>query len=105
MSGMLQSGDFETFFQEPNVSYNFLGSNKAVFGKTQKSQIGNVLRSKVAGEHTFIFHYISCISYIYHLYVDVVKDFTDNRAPDLWGNYDFTSKPEFAELASSYVCF
>jgi len=35
-----------------------------------------------------------------NLYVDVVKDFTENRGPDLWGNDDLTNKPEFKEICA-----
>jgi len=92
MQGMLESEDFETYFQEPNSSYIFLGSSGVAFGKTQKSQTGNMLRNKVAGDHTFIF------LDILNLYVDVVKDFMENRGPDLWKNDDLTNKSEFKEI-------
>jgi len=54
-----------------------------------------VLQNKVAGDHPLIF------LDILNLYVDVVKDFTDNRGPELKGNDDLANKLEFAEICVS----
>jgi len=96
---MLESGDCEALFQEPNFSYIFLGTNGAALGKTQKLQTGNLLRNKEAGDHTFIF------LDILNLCVDAVKDFMENRGPELRVNGDLTEKPEFAEICVNLRLF
>jgi len=58
-----------------------------------------VLRNKVTSDHTFIF------LDILNLYVNVVKDFTDNRGPDLWGNDDLTNKLEMKEICANLRLF